>query len=199
MPPGVFPDPIPRGGDGCLAASAAGPAEVSLEGRETHVDLKGNCNMETMLEFRINSEVTVFSAAVTKQSYSGSRPGKALAPPPFERVPVRHGGDSVSSAPDVHHVLAMDEEEFTEALARMGMGSLNLEQVRAAFLSLDEDGGGSIEIEEFMTRLRREKKWRLRHAALKLSPKSRELLAADPLQPAGGAAGHDSRRHAWLL
>lgn len=85
---------------------------------------------------------------------------------------------------------AMDEEEFTEALARMGMGSLNQEQVRAAFLSLDEDGGGSIEIEEFMSRLRREKKWRLRHAALKLSPKSRELLAADPLQPA--AAGGDS-------
>ena len=85
MPPFFFPDPIPSGGGGCLSAAAAGPVEVSLDG---------------------------FGAAVTRESYCGSRSGKAPAPIPFERAPAPHGGRCEAFVCNDYHVHSMVEEEF---------------------------------------------------------------------------------------
>ncbi len=53
----------------------------------------------------------------------------------------------------------MDKNEFEVALDMMKI-RLTPAEIDLAFDELDEDGGGTIEIEEFMTRMRREKKWR---------------------------------------
>ena len=53
----------------------------------------------------------------------------------------------------------MDRQEFEVALEMMGI-SLAPEDLDLAFDELDEDKGGTIEIEEFMARMRREKRWK---------------------------------------
>eukprot|EP01043_Picozoa_sp_COSAG02_P037185 COSAG02_NODE_2773_length_8058_cov_8.208820_3_plen_856_part_00 len=53
----------------------------------------------------------------------------------------------------------MDRNEFEVALDMMKF-KLAPADIDLAFDELDEDGGGTIEIEEFMARMRREKKWR---------------------------------------
>lgn len=53
----------------------------------------------------------------------------------------------------------MDQQEFEVAIEMMGL-DLTPTEMELAFNELDEDGGGTIEIEEFMARMRREKKWK---------------------------------------
>ena len=54
----------------------------------------------------------------------------------------------------------MDRMEFEEALAMMKV-VLSLDDMHLAFDELDSDKGGTIDIEEFMGRMRLEKKWRV--------------------------------------
>lgn len=53
----------------------------------------------------------------------------------------------------------LDRNEFEVAIDMMRM-KLTAAEIDLAFGELDEDGGGTIEIEEFMARMRREKKWK---------------------------------------
>ena len=53
----------------------------------------------------------------------------------------------------------MDRMEFEDALDYMNI-NLPTEDIDLAFQELDEDRGGTIEIEEFMSRFHREQKWR---------------------------------------
>ena len=84
MPSGFVGDPLLRGGGGCLAVAAAGPVEVLLEG---------------------------FNAGVTRESCTGSSPGKARAPPPLERAPALYASANLPCARDDHPDLAIGEEE----------------------------------------------------------------------------------------
>ena len=53
----------------------------------------------------------------------------------------------------------LDRNEFEVAIDMMKI-QLTPAEIDLAFGELDEDGGGTIEIEEFMARMRREKKWK---------------------------------------
>ena len=66
----------------------------------------------------------------------------------------------------------LDLYEFEEALNRMGI-ALDIADIKLAFKDLDEDGSGDIAIDEFMSRMRAEKKWRER-ATLKKSRKNQQ-------------------------
>jgi hypothetical protein len=63
----------------------------------------------------------------------------------------------------------MDGEEFNEALIMMGMRLTPLQSCQA-FEELDADCSGAIEIGKFMTRMRRESKWRFNKAFLEATP-----------------------------
>ena len=58
----------------------------------------------------------------------------------------------------------MDRVEFETALELMGI-IMPSSDIDLAFEELDEDSGGTIEIEEFMARMRREQRWRAEDAA----------------------------------
>ena len=98
----------------------------------------------------------------------------------------------------------LDRWEFEEALAMMKI-NLTSQQITAAFsgasppiptplrlrvgrdmcffgAALDEDNGGTIEIEEFMTRMRREKKWRLRKLMQRTSKDNSEDIRIEALE-----------------
>ena len=62
---------VATGSDDAFCVSSLNAKCLLGEGQETHVDLKGYCNMETMLEFRINSEVAVVT--VSSVAWEGDR------------------------------------------------------------------------------------------------------------------------------
>ena len=54
---------VATGSDDAFCVSSLNAKCLLGEGQETHVDLKGYCNMETMLEFRVNFEVAVVTVS----------------------------------------------------------------------------------------------------------------------------------------
>ena len=81
------------------------------EGQETQVDLKGYCNMETMLEFRINSEAAVVT--VSSISWEGDR---LVGSVEFVRKVEPH------SLGECKHALTV---EWKAALTNSGTGALD--------------------------------------------------------------------------